>query len=57
MCAFRLNGFRLLFHTNRLPKNNTVIFLPCYRGAICVVLTVYHDLHLCDYGGPMLKKK
>ncbi len=43
----------------------TVIFLPCYWGYIyvciythvCVVLTVYHDLNVCYYGGLMLNKR
>ncbi len=49
ICAFILNVCRLLFFI--------VIFLPWYRGAKCVVLTVYHDLNVCYNGRPMLNLK
>ncbi len=38
-------------------KNIYIIFLPWYWGAICVDLTVYHDLNVCYYGRPMLDKR
>ncbi len=33
------------------------VCLPWYWGAICVDLTVYHDLNVCYHGRPMLKTK
>ncbi len=29
----------------------------CIYTHVCVVLTVYHDLNVCYYGGPMLNKR
>ncbi len=40
-----------------LPENHIVIFVPWYRGAICVVLTVYHDLNVCYNGRQMPNNK